>query len=66
MVALTSVERGENVIVIVSCNAVGQYIPPFVIFKGQRMRDVNNLTPACHVSLSDGGYINKDLRGNVY
>jgi len=68
VVALTSVERGEIVIVIVSCNAVGQYIPPFVILKGQRMREefVNNLPLTCHVSLSDSGYVNEELRGNDY
>ena len=34
---MVSSERGENVTVVCSCNAGGDYVPPFVIFPRQRM-----------------------------
>jgi len=37
VISLTSVERGENVTVIVCCNAIGSFIPPIIIFKGARL-----------------------------
>jgi hypothetical protein len=36
----TSAERGENVTVFAWCRASGAFIPPFVIFKGIRFREV--------------------------
>ena len=34
---VTNSERGENVTVMACCNAAGNFIPPMVIFKGQRL-----------------------------
>ncbi|KAF2896534.1 hypothetical protein ILUMI_09641 [Ignelater luminosus] len=38
VVSMTSVERGQNVTVLACMNATGQFIPPFVLFKGVRKR----------------------------
>jgi len=35
---VTNSERGQNVTVVACCNAVGNFIPPMVIFKGQRFK----------------------------
>lgn len=63
VVALTSVERGENVTVIACCSASGAYIPPMVIFKGIRHRPeyVENMPPGTIVTMSETGYINEEL-----
>ena len=63
VVSLTNLERGENVTVVVACNATGTYIPPFIIFKGKRMREEYKMgtPPGTEVAMSETGYINEDL-----
>mgnify|MGYP003623427212 CR=1 FL=1 len=57
MMALTSAERGENVTVVACCNAAGSYIPPLVIFKGQRHKPEFslNLPPGSISCMSESG-----------
>jgi hypothetical protein len=53
---ITGGERGELVTVMLSsCNAAGNYIPPFVIYKGKRMMPglEDNLPPGTLVRLSE-------------
>ena len=63
VVKITNVERGENVTAVVCCSAVGTFIPPFIIFKGKRFKDVykKDLPPASIVEMTDSGYINEDV-----
>lgn len=63
VVSITNLERGENVTAVVCCSASGVYIPPFIIFKGKRMREEYRLgmPPGTQVTMSDSGYINDDL-----
>ena len=63
VVKLTSVERGENVTLVACCSASGVFIPPFVIFKGVRFREMykQDLPPGSEMSMSDSGYINEDI-----
>ena len=54
-VTVTDTERGENATVVGCCSASGQYIPPYVIWKGRvRRRNLRMVFPwiwACHVWL---------------
>ncbi|CAB3254800.1 unnamed protein product [Arctia plantaginis] len=52
---MTSVERGENVTVLACMNAAGQYIPPFVLFKGVRKRDdfLLGMPPGTEVAMTE-------------
>lgn len=61
--SLTSLERGENVTAVVCCSASGVFIPPFIIFKGKRMREEfkHGMPPGSQVAMSESGYINEDL-----
>lgn len=62
VVSMTSVERGENVTVLACMNATGQYIPPFVIFKGVRKRDdfMIGMPPGTEIAMTEKGWINED------
>ena len=63
VVSITDTERGENVTVVGCCNATGQYIPPYVIMKGKRMKEdfKDGLPPASELAMSDTSYINTGL-----
>ena len=63
IVKLSSVERGENVTIVTCCSATGVFIPPFVIFKGARFRDVykSDMPTGSEVVMTDSGYINEDV-----
>ena len=62
-VKFTSAERGENVTVVACYSASGVFIPPFVIFKTIRLREVykQDLPAASDVAMSSSGYINEDI-----
>ncbi|XP_030839669.1 uncharacterized protein LOC762421 [Strongylocentrotus purpuratus] len=59
----TSGERGFNTTVMACPNAVGNYIPPFVIFKGSRLSPALtcNAPPGTLFATSDTSYMNMDL-----
>lgn len=59
--AITSKEKGENVTVVAAMSAAGQFIPPFVIFKGKRNHAEwqDNMPPGTKVTLTESGYINE-------
>lgn len=63
VVKLTNVERGENVTAVVCCNATGIFIPPCVIFKGTRYRQLyrENLPMGSAFEMSDSGWINEEI-----
>lgn len=63
VVKLTNAERGENVTVVACCSASGIFIPPFVIFKGVRFKDIykQDLPSGSEVAMTDSGYINEDV-----
>jgi len=60
---LTNSERGEMVTILACCNATGNYIPPFVIFKGVRQKPEfsDHMPPGSVIKMSDTGYINTEL-----
>lgn len=62
VVSMTSVERGENVTVLACMNAAGQYIPPFVLFKGVRKRDdfLLGMPPGTEVAMTEKGWVNEE------
>lgn len=59
--SITSKERGENVTVVAAMSAAGQFIPPFVIFKGKRNHAEwqDNMPPGTKVTMTESGYINE-------
>lgn len=63
VVQTSNVERGETVTVLACCNASGNFVPPFVVFKGVRMKPefCDNLPPGSIAAMSESGYINADL-----
>lgn len=63
VIKITNVERGENVTVVVCCSASGMFMPPFVIFKGKRFKDVyrKDLPPGTSVEMTESGYINEEV-----
>ncbi|CAG5035003.1 unnamed protein product [Parnassius apollo] len=62
VVSMTSVERGENVTVLACMNAAGQYIPPFVLFKGVRKRDdfLLGMPPGTEVAMTENGWVTEE------
>ncbi|XP_026736710.1 uncharacterized protein LOC113500199 [Trichoplusia ni] len=62
VVSVTNVERGENVTVLACMNATGQYIPPFVLFKGVRKRDdfLVGMPPGTEIVMTEKGWINEE------
>ncbi|XP_069685882.1 uncharacterized protein [Periplaneta americana] len=65
VVSLTNVERGENVTVMACVSATGAYIPPFVIFKGKRMRAEfsDNMPAGTEVCMTESGWVNEEAFG---
>lgn len=63
VIEFTSAERGENVTVVACCSASGAFIPPFVIFKGIRFREVykQDLPAGSDAAMSSSGYFNDDI-----
>ena len=68
VIKFTSAERGENVTVVACCSASGVFIPPFVIFKGIRLREVykQDMPAGSDVAMSSSGYINEDIFSNCF
>jgi len=60
---VTNSERGQNVTVMACCNAVGNFIPPMVIFKGVRCKPefADGAPPGSLIEMSESGYISADL-----
>src|ERR1700761_2207537 len=60
---ITNSVRGETVTVLACCSAVGNFIPPMVIFKGQRCKAEfsDEMPPGSLVKMSESGYISVDL-----
>jgi hypothetical protein len=63
IINFTSGERGKNVTIVACCSASGAIIPPFVIFKGVRFRELYNhvLPTRSEIAMTDLGYINDDI-----
>lgn len=59
VVSVTNVERGENVTVLACMNATGQYIAPFVLFKGVRKRDdfLIGMPPGTEIVMTEKGWV---------
>ncbi|XP_020287527.1 uncharacterized protein LOC109856551 [Pseudomyrmex gracilis] len=62
VISMTSVERGENVTVLACMNAAGQFIPPFVLFKGVRKRDdfMIGMPSGTEIVMTEKGWITED------
>lgn len=62
VVSMTSVERGENVTVLACMNAAGQYIPPFVLFKGVRKRDdfMLGMPSGTEIAMTEKGWVTEE------
>nr|XP_039263218.1 uncharacterized protein LOC120339200 [Styela clava] len=60
---ITAGERGLSQTIVVCVNAIGDYIPPMVIYKGKRVNPAldRGLPAGSIVKYSESGYINKDL-----
>jgi DDE superfamily endonuclease len=60
---ITNSERDENVTVTGCCNAAENYIPPMVIFKGQRNKPEfeDGMPAGTAVKTSDSGHISSEL-----
>lgn len=61
--ARTNNERGKNVTVAACCNAISCFVPPFIIYKGKRMKDTykDNLPAGTEAVTSDTGYMKEDV-----
>jgi hypothetical protein len=59
----TSRDRGENITIVATCSAAGQYLPPFHIFKGKRVSQslMASAVPDSLFGYSDSGFINTEL-----
>ncbi|XP_065930408.1 uncharacterized protein [Magallana gigas] len=59
----TSGDRGENVTVVICASASGSYIPPMIIFKGQRLNRglVANAPPGALFATSKSSFIDREL-----
>jgi hypothetical protein len=62
VINFASGERSKNVPTVACCSASGALIPPFVIFKGVRYREIyKQVLPArSEIAMTDSGYINDD------
>lgn len=60
---ISSGERGVNTTLVACTNAAGNFVPPMIIFKRQRMHPslANGAPAGSIVEVSDTGYINSDL-----
>lgn len=60
---ITSGERGQTVTILCAMNAVGNYIPPLLIFPRKRMNDLllKGAPPQSMLSVSDNGWITQDI-----
>jgi len=58
-----TVKGGQNVTVMACCNAVGNFIPAMVIFKGVRCKPefADGAPPETLIEMSECGYISADL-----
>ena len=63
MYAAISGERGINTTVIACVRTSGQYVPPFIIFKGKRANEMlkHGAPPGSYFALTPTGYIDGDL-----
>lgn len=59
----TSGDRGENVTAVICASASGSYIPPMIIFKGQRLNRglVANAPPGALFATSKSSFIDREL-----
>ncbi|XP_022111738.1 chromatin assembly factor 1 subunit A-like [Acanthaster planci] len=64
----TSGERGENVTVLICASASGSVLPPFIIFKGQRLNVglTANAPPGTLFGTSKSGFIDAELFGTWF
>ncbi|KAG8225510.1 hypothetical protein J437_LFUL005936 [Ladona fulva] len=60
---ISSGERGVNTTLVCCVSASGQYVPPMIIFKRQRMANElrDGAPPGSIVHVSETGYINSEL-----
>lgn len=60
---ITSGERGETVTIICAMNAVGNYLPPMMIFKRRRMTQLllKGSPPGTIGAVSDNGWVTSEL-----
>jgi transposase len=60
---VTNAEKGVTTTVMACCNAIGNFIPPFVVFKGKRKKSEfsDAMPPGTIVYVSESGYINLEL-----
>jgi hypothetical protein len=54
-------ERGTLTTFLPCCNANGEYIPPFLIFKGQHIPQSSDYPPNTRLMASRSGYIDMDI-----
>ena len=47
--------------ILAYCSANGSFIPPFVIFKGVRFREIYKEVLPAESEMTDSGYINDDI-----
>lgn len=61
--AQTNVEKGETVTIMACVTACGQFMPPFVIMKGQRKNDSFSvgMPPGTTISMSEKGYMTGEV-----
>lgn len=60
---ISSAERGELITAVCAMSAVGDYVPPVLIFRRKRQKPelLNGAPPGTEMFVSDSGYINSDL-----
>jgi hypothetical protein len=60
--AITS-PRSTMVTCIAACNAIGNFIPPYLVLKGKRLTDDLKIgsTPGCGFKMSDNGWSNGEI-----
>ncbi|XP_018562484.1 uncharacterized protein LOC108904417 [Anoplophora glabripennis] len=62
--SVTSAEKGETISIIACCNAEGNYLPPYVIFKGKNKKKEfeDNMPPGSTVVISpDSAYVKSSI-----
>ena len=59
---LSSAERGSNTTIVCCFSAAGQYVPPFILFKGMRMpRDLQDgAPPGSMVTCNESGWMTQE------
>ena len=58
---VTCGERGFLTTIIPCCNVLGDFIPPFVIFKGSSIPDVSDFPKNSKLIFSKSGYVDSEL-----